>query len=177
MAQETGAYLLRDFTVAKRGRNFMLVCISGLLGKADVADFRQLMDAHDWEDGRSTAGAQSALVKQNQQLPPDSDLSRTLGNRIISALTANPAARQAATKPRRSTRTSGTRLFRSGLCRSLLVSSMILLRGEVRKPERPVGASRCWWPIRMPLQAARWKSRPDTARRSGCRPAAVDRPP
>jgi PKHD-type hydroxylase len=68
----------------------MLVCISGLLSKADVAEFRRQMDAHDWEDGRSTAGAQSALVKQNQQLPPDSELSRTLGNRIISALTANP---------------------------------------------------------------------------------------
>ena len=66
MAQQTGAYLPRHFTGAKRGRNFMLVCISGLLGKAEVADFRRLMDAHDWEDGRSTAGAQSALVKQNQ---------------------------------------------------------------------------------------------------------------
>jgi len=68
----------------------MLVCISGVLNKAEVADFRRAMDAHDWEDGRSTAGAQSALVKQNQQLPPDSEVSRTLGNRIISALTANP---------------------------------------------------------------------------------------
>src|SRR5437667_3607886 len=89
MAQKTGACLPRQFSGA-RGRDFMLVCISGLLGKADVADFRRLMDAHDWEDGRSTAGAQSAMVKQNQQLPPDSELSRTLGNRIISALTANP---------------------------------------------------------------------------------------
>src|SRR4029453_6775396 len=43
-----------------------------------------------------------------------------------SALTANPAARQAATKPRRSTRTSGTRLFRAAACKSLLVSSLIL---------------------------------------------------
>jgi PKHD-type hydroxylase len=90
MAQKTGACLLRQFSSAKRGRDFMLVCISGLLGKADVAEFRRQMDAHDWEDGRSTAGAQSAMVKQNQQLPPDSELSRTLGNRIISALTANP---------------------------------------------------------------------------------------
>ena len=68
----------------------MLVCISGVLSKADVADFRSTMDIYDWEDGRSTAGAQSALVKQNQQLPPDSEVSRALGNRIISALTANP---------------------------------------------------------------------------------------
>ena len=33
----------------------------------------------DWEDGRSTAGAQSALVKKNEQLPPDSEMARTLG--------------------------------------------------------------------------------------------------
>jgi PKHD-type hydroxylase len=68
----------------------MIVCVSGVLGKADVADFRRIMDDHDWEDGRSTAGAQSALVKHNQQLPPDNEVSRTLGNRIMSALTANP---------------------------------------------------------------------------------------
>ena len=90
MAPKPGACLPWQLTGAKRGRDLMLVCISGLLSKADVADFRRLMDAHDWEDGRSTAGAQSALVKQNQQLPPDSELSRSLGNRIISALTANP---------------------------------------------------------------------------------------
>jgi PKHD-type hydroxylase len=68
----------------------MLICIDGILAKDDVADFRRIMDAHDWEDGRSTAGAQSPLVKQNQQLPPDCDASRTLGNRVVSALTTNP---------------------------------------------------------------------------------------
>jgi PKHD-type hydroxylase len=30
------------------------------------------------------------MVKRNEQLPPDSELARTLGNRIISALSANP---------------------------------------------------------------------------------------
>jgi PKHD-type hydroxylase len=68
----------------------MLICIDGVLAKNDVADLRRIMDAQEWEDGRSTAGAQSALVKQNQQLPPDHEVSRTLGNRVISALTANP---------------------------------------------------------------------------------------
>ena len=43
-----------------------------------------------WEDGRSTAGAQSALVKRNEQLPPDSEVARQLGNRVLSALTASP---------------------------------------------------------------------------------------
>ena len=68
----------------------MLICVPDVLSKDDVADFRRIMDAADWEDGRSTAGAQSALVKKNQQLPPDSEVSRRLGNRVVSALTANP---------------------------------------------------------------------------------------
>jgi PKHD-type hydroxylase len=68
----------------------MLICIPEILSKEDVADFRRIMDESDWEDGRSTAGAQSALVKKNQQLPPDSEVSRKLGNRIVSALTSNP---------------------------------------------------------------------------------------
>jgi PKHD-type hydroxylase len=68
----------------------MLVCVPNVLNKADVAEFRRIMDASEWEDGRSTAGAQSALVKRNEQLPPDSEVARKLGNRIISALTTNP---------------------------------------------------------------------------------------
>jgi PKHD-type hydroxylase len=68
----------------------MLICIPEVLSKPDVAEFRRIMDAADWEDGRSTAGAQSAMVKRNEQLPPDSEVSRKLGQRIISALTKHP---------------------------------------------------------------------------------------
>ena len=68
----------------------MLVCVPNVLSKDDVADFRAIMDTADWEDGRSTAGAQSALVKKNQQLPPDSDVARQLGHRVLSALSASP---------------------------------------------------------------------------------------
>jgi PKHD-type hydroxylase len=68
----------------------MLICIPNVLDKSDVADFRRIMDASAWEDGRSTAGAQSALVKKNEQLPPDSEVARRLGHRVVSALTANP---------------------------------------------------------------------------------------
>ena len=68
----------------------MLICVPDVLSKTDVADFRRIMDGCDWEDGRSTAGAQSAVVKKNEQLPPDSEAARALGNRVISALTANP---------------------------------------------------------------------------------------
>ena len=68
----------------------MLVCIPDVLSKADVADLRRIMDASEWEDGRSTAGAASAMVKRNEQLPPDSEVARQLGNRILSALSASP---------------------------------------------------------------------------------------
>jgi PKHD-type hydroxylase len=68
----------------------MLTCVPSVLSKDEVADFRRIMDASAWEDGRSTAGAQSALVKSNEQLPPDSEVARKLGNRILSALTSNP---------------------------------------------------------------------------------------
>src|SRR5882757_1669613 len=68
----------------------MLICVPDVLSKDDVADFRRIMDAADWEDGRSTAGAQSAMVKNNEQLPPNSEVSRQLGKRIVSALTSNP---------------------------------------------------------------------------------------
>src|SRR6202051_5251070 len=68
----------------------MLICVPDVLSKAEVAEFRALMDAAIWEDGRSTAGAQSALVKRNEQLPPDGEVARKLGHRIISGLSANP---------------------------------------------------------------------------------------
>src|SRR6201989_2194611 len=68
----------------------MLICVPEVLSKSDVADFRRIMNECAWEDGRSTAGAQSAMVKRNEQLPPDSEISRQLGNRIMSALTASP---------------------------------------------------------------------------------------
>jgi PKHD-type hydroxylase len=68
----------------------MLICIPDVLSKADIAEFRAVMDAAEWEDGRSTAGSQSAMVKKNEQLPPNGDVSRKLGERIIKALTVNP---------------------------------------------------------------------------------------
>jgi PKHD-type hydroxylase len=68
----------------------MLVCVPDILSKAEVAAFRGLMDAVAWEDGRSTAGAQSAEVKKNEQLPANGEMSRSLGERVIKALTASP---------------------------------------------------------------------------------------
>ena len=68
----------------------MLICVPDVLSKAEVSGFREAMDAADWEDGRSTAGAQSAKVKKNEQLPPNGELARQLGENVIRALAANP---------------------------------------------------------------------------------------
>jgi PKHD-type hydroxylase len=68
----------------------MLICVPDVLSKAKVAEFRAAMDAADWEDGRATAGGQSAMVKKNEQLPPSSDIARQLGQAVVKALVANP---------------------------------------------------------------------------------------
>ena len=68
----------------------MLICVPDVLSKTEVAEFRAAMDAAVWEDGRSTAGAQSAMVKKNEQLPPNGDIARQLGERVVKALAANP---------------------------------------------------------------------------------------
>ena len=80
-----------------RSSDVMLVTIPGVLDMAEVAEIRRLIDASDWEDGRSTAGGQSRLVKDNEQLPPDGALARRLGERIVSALTRHPRFIAAAT--------------------------------------------------------------------------------
>lgn len=74
----------------------MLICVPGVLAKDDVAEFRRIMDEAEWEDGRSTAGAQSALVKKNEQLPPAGETARRLGDHVIKALTASPLFMSAA---------------------------------------------------------------------------------
>ena len=68
----------------------MLICVPDVLSKAEVANFRAAMNAAAWEDGRSTAGAQSAMVKKNEQLPPNGEVARRLGETVIKALVANP---------------------------------------------------------------------------------------
>jgi PKHD-type hydroxylase len=68
----------------------MLIHIPEVLSKAQVAEFRQLLLAADWTDGRATVGPQGALVKQNKQLPVESPLAKQLGAVILTALYQNP---------------------------------------------------------------------------------------
>ncbi|MDR7122574.1 Fe2+-dependent dioxygenase [Rheinheimera soli] len=68
----------------------MLIHIPDLLSKAQVTEFRQLLDAADWTDGRVTVGPQGALVKQNKQLAVESPLAKQLGAVILQALYQHP---------------------------------------------------------------------------------------
>lgn len=68
----------------------MLITIPAVLSKDEVLQVRAHLDAADWEDGARTAGPQSALVKQNQQLAPTSDAAQKLGQFILEKLTIHP---------------------------------------------------------------------------------------
>jgi PKHD-type hydroxylase len=68
----------------------MLITIPNVLTKAEVAHCRGLLDAADWLDGKTTAGAQSAQVKNNQQLEPTSDVAQKIGQFILQKLGQTP---------------------------------------------------------------------------------------
>jgi PKHD-type hydroxylase len=68
----------------------MLTIIPDVLTRAQVAECRQLMDQAEWVDGNVTSGQQSALAKNNMQLPEGSPLARQLGDMVQDALGQNP---------------------------------------------------------------------------------------
>ncbi len=68
----------------------MMLQIPGVLDKDEVARIRSLIDAADWTDGNVTSGFQSALAKQNRQLPEGSDAAREAGAAILAALQRHP---------------------------------------------------------------------------------------
>lgn len=68
----------------------MMFHIEALLSKAEVAEFRRLLAQADWTDGRATVGPQGAQVKQNRQLPVDSQLALQLGEYILQKLYQHP---------------------------------------------------------------------------------------
>jgi PKHD-type hydroxylase len=68
----------------------MLIPIPDVLTSEQVVTARQHLDRADWVDGRVTAGRQSAMTKDNMQLPEGSLAARQLGAMILSALEKNP---------------------------------------------------------------------------------------
>ena len=61
----------------------MLLTIPDVLTAGQVLRARQLLDQADWVDGRATAGHQSALAKDNLQLPEGSPAARELGALVV----------------------------------------------------------------------------------------------
>lgn len=68
----------------------MLLQIPEVLSIAQIDEFRAILSKANWVDGKATAGYQSALVKNNSQLPENSDEARILGGRVLEALEQNP---------------------------------------------------------------------------------------
>ena len=68
----------------------MLLTIPNLLSKAQVAQCRAALDQAEWVDGNVTSGPQSALAKNNQQIPEGSPVAREVGDLIQDALGASP---------------------------------------------------------------------------------------
>lgn len=74
----------------------MLVSIADVLTAEQVAESRRLIEAAEWVDGRVTAGHQGAHVKNNQQLPQNSEAGRKIAEIILRALGTNPTFMSAA---------------------------------------------------------------------------------
>src|SRR4051794_26613785 len=68
----------------------MLLQIPDVLTADQIEQARALLDSADWIDGRATAGYQSALAKDNMQLPEDHPVARQLGEMILTALQRTP---------------------------------------------------------------------------------------
>jgi PKHD-type hydroxylase len=64
----------------------MMIEIEGLLDADALRRIRDRLDGAPWGDGKVTAGYQSALAKNNQQLPQDCAEAREIGAEILAAL-------------------------------------------------------------------------------------------
>lgn len=67
----------------------MLIAIPDVLDATQLAEARKILDAAEWVDGRVTAGHQSALAKDNVQIPENHPAARQLGEMIMKALGRN----------------------------------------------------------------------------------------
>ncbi len=68
----------------------MLVQIPDVLSQEEVKDARTLLAKAQWQDGRITAGHQSAKAKANSQLAESDPTARNLGELILARLERNP---------------------------------------------------------------------------------------
>jgi PKHD-type hydroxylase len=64
----------------------MLLRVPEVLSPAALARCRAIMEQADWADGKITAGTQSEQVKNNRQLPEDSEAARAARAIVLDAL-------------------------------------------------------------------------------------------
>ena len=64
--------------------------IADVLTAEQVGTCLHVLNNTDWVDGRVTAGFQSALAKDNAQVPEDHPAARALGDTIVAALERTP---------------------------------------------------------------------------------------
>ncbi len=67
----------------------MIVRVPVVLDAVQLAELLSRLHAAAWEDGRVTAGHQSAPVKHNLQLPQDAPAAREAGETVVRALERN----------------------------------------------------------------------------------------
>ena len=68
----------------------MLLVIPEILDQDRLALCRERLAQADWQDGRITAGPQSAQVKANQQLPETDPAARDMSDMVLRALEQSP---------------------------------------------------------------------------------------
>jgi PKHD-type hydroxylase len=68
----------------------VIMHVPSVLNPQQIARCREVMNGAEWIDGRVTAGFQSAVVKDNRQLPDNSPEARELGDMIVAALERSP---------------------------------------------------------------------------------------
>jgi PKHD-type hydroxylase len=68
----------------------MMIAIPAVLDAATLGHIQSTLERADWVDGNETSGAQSALAKQNLQLPEGSAAAREIGSLILDALGRTP---------------------------------------------------------------------------------------
>lgn len=67
----------------------MLIHLHDVLTGAELRRARELLAGAPWGDGRVTAGAQAATVKNNEQVPNDSEAAKALRDIVLRALEKN----------------------------------------------------------------------------------------
>lgn len=68
----------------------MLVTIDNVLNAEELATVRRLLAQTDWDNGRVTAGAQAAVVKNNQQVADNAPALPMLREIVLNALQRTP---------------------------------------------------------------------------------------